>query len=667
MIRRHVIRSSGFLMIALIVLTPPRAPAQPKTGDSGRESYLAVESMIHDYLTHETAKLSQRFLDGATTRKEWQARRPRLRKEYLDMLGQWPLPEKTPLHATITGTLEYQDIVIEKLHFQSRPHLYVTGNLYRPKKIEGKLPAVLYVCGHSNQGRDGNKTAYQDHGKWFAANGYVCLTIDTLQLGEVPGVHHGTYNRGRWWWQALGYTPAGVECWNGIRAINYLVSRPEVDPTRLAVTGISGGGASTFWIAAADERVRCAVPVSGMSDFESYVSHKVINGHCDCMFLVNTYGWEWTTIAALIAPRPLFFCNSDKDTIFPMDGNQRIIERLRKLYTMYGKPELVDAYVSHGGHAYRPDLRIAVFKWINQHLKNDTGPVKDADFQPIPGKDLRVFPEDKDVPKDAVNGKIDELFIARSSPPLPDTGGFENWRRDLLKRLREQVFRAFPERIPPLLPDVALASVVDNRRWVMYGDTEPQIRVLVSGPFPKNTGDLTKGTLLVFGAGEGSSNGPIPDWAKPYGDEKAWRLWPRATDQKRSNRPPNYLERAPVLLGRTLDEGKVWDIAATVRYLNEETRGKAAWKVVGRGEAGVLAAYAALFEPAIKEVVIINPPATHREGPILLNVLRILDIPDALGMLAPRPLTLVHARDKAFDKTVEIYKIAGAEKKLARQ
>src|SRR5262249_43150930 len=158
------------------------------------------------------------------------------------------------------------------------------------------LPAVLYVCGHSGKGRDGNKTAFQDHGMWFAANGYVCLMLDTLQLGEIPGGHHGTYGRPwthlpsygtkdpeeekpetPWWWLAAGYTPAGVECWNGVRGIDYLLTRPEVDPERLTVTGISGGGAATFWIAAADERVKCAVPVSGMSDLESYVKNKVVN------------------------------------------------------------------------------------------------------------------------------------------------------------------------------------------------------------------------------------------------------------------------------------------------------------------------------------------------------------------------------------------------------
>src|SRR5258708_6616455 len=375
------------------------------------------DAMIDQYLAGLTKEVSGRFLDGAKTREEWEKKRPRLRHEYLDMLGLWPVPEKTPLKATITGSLEHEGVGIEKLHFQSRPGLYVTANYYHPKWSyndilqirENKLkhPAVLYVCGHSGRGRDGNKTAFQDHGLWFANNGYVCLVVDTLQLGEIPGIHHGTYREGRWWWQALGYTPAGVECWNGIRGIDYLVSRPEVDAERIGVTGISGGGAATIWIAAADERVKVAVPVSGMSDLESYVTNKVINGHCDCMFLVNTYGWEWTTIAALIAPRPLLFANSDKDPIFPMDGNRRIIANLRQVYKMYDKPDLVDEYISKGGHDDRADLRVAAFQWMNKHLKNDTAPVKYEAYKQLPGKELRVFPEGMDVPKDAINGRVD--------------------------------------------------------------------------------------------------------------------------------------------------------------------------------------------------------------------------------------------------------------------
>ncbi|HZY84046.1 MAG TPA: prolyl oligopeptidase family serine peptidase [Gemmataceae bacterium] len=638
-------------VLALAAFTPLLVFAQaPKP--------LPGDERIEAYLKQQTERLSGRFLDGAKTKEEWEARRPRLRREYLDMLGLWPLPERTPLHATVTGTVDRDGVVIEKLHYQSRPGLYVTANLYRPKEPKGKLPAVLYVCGHSGRGRDGNKTAFQDHGMWFAGNGYVCLIVDTLQLGEVAGNHHGTYNLGRWWWQSRGYTPAGVECWNGVRGLDYLVSRPDVDPNRLGVTGISGGGAATFWIAAADERVRCAVPVSGMSDLESYVSNKVINGHCDCMFLVNTYQWHWTTIAALVAPRPLLFANSDNDRIFPMDGNRRVMARLRKLYTMYGKPELVDEYVSKGGHDDRPDLRVAAFQWMNKHLKNDTAPVKHTESKPLPGPQLRVFPED--IPKDALNDKIDETFVPKAVVKLPEKGKFAEWKKGMLKELRERSFRPLPAPIP--------AAKREKRRFEVNGKKLDVDRIIPEPGIELDGGPvLAKGpirALLVLGE-EGL--GEKDTWGQFVKGKNYWYLFVRGVAGEWTKKsPPNYVERAHALLGSTVDLGRVRDIAATAKYLKEKEN--ADLTLIGVGQAGVLVAYAALFEPSIKEVILIDPPASHRDGPIFLNVLRVLDIPEALGLLAPDvKLTLVNAKDKAFDRTAQIYKLAGAADRLHRK
>ena len=111
----------------------------------------------------------------------------------------------------------------------------------------------------------------QHHGIWFARNGYACLVIDTLQMGEIEGIHHGTYRYDRWWWHARGYTSAGVEAWNCIRALDYLQSREEVDGERLGVTGRSGGGAYSWWIAAIDERIKAAVPVAGIASLRNHV------------------------------------------------------------------------------------------------------------------------------------------------------------------------------------------------------------------------------------------------------------------------------------------------------------------------------------------------------------------------------------------------------------
>lgn len=632
------------------------------------EEKAAGDEAIDRYLAGLTERVSRRVLDGAKTRAEWEARLPRLRQEYLDMLGLWPLPERTPLHATVTGILEHEGVVIEKLHYQSRPGLYVTANLYRPKQPAGRLPGILYVCGHSGRGRDGNKTAFQDHGLWFAKHGYVCLVVDTLQLGEIAGIHHGTYREGRWWWQARGYTPAGVECWNGIRGLDYLASRPDVDAERLGVTGISGGGAATFWIAAADPRVQCAVPVSGMSDLESYVTHKVVNGHCDCMFLVNTYAWEWTTIAALVAPRPLLFANSDKDPIFPMDGNRRIMERLRTLYALYDKPELLAEHVSPGGHDYRPDLRVAVFRWLNRHLKQDTGPVADASFKPLPGRELRVFPEDKDLPKDSINARVDEVFVPKAVVKLPAEGEFPAWKKGLTAALREQCFRSHPDEVP----------AAQLSRSTFFGffiplTTEPGVEVDLVLLRGQDRGK-DRPTLMVLNPGDVGPGGELPAWPKEYpGNGAVLALLPRGVLRPWTHKnPPNTVERAHVLLGRTVDDGRVWDVRAVVRYLNRsgpEKGWKAGeWILAGRGQAGVIAAHAALAEPSVKEVVLVDPPASHREGPIFLNVLRVLDVPEALGLLAPEVrLIVIGGQNPAFERTANIYEAAGASGKFQRK
>src|SRR5262249_53906134 len=335
-----------------------------------------------------------------------------------------------------------------------------------------------------------------------------------------------------------------------------------------------GGGAATFWIAAADERVKCAVPVSGMSDLESYVTNKVINGHCDCMFLINTYQWEWTTIAALVAPRPLLFANSDNDRIFPMDGNRRIIERLRHLYKMYDRPELVDEYVSKGGHDYRPDLRVAVFSWINKHIKNDTGPVKDADFKPLPGKELRVFPEDADVPKDAINGKIDETFVPRAQVKLPEEGKFAEWKKGLMKELRERSFRTFAERIPRA---EAVKDFQAKDEDASKLSTESSIENVALRVYHKREQKTKKGCLIVVNSGEDASE--LESAIETRDVDNVFLLWPRGVvirhpDQSNlpdlswaSKSPPNYVERSHALLGRTVDEGRVWDIVAVARYL----------------------------------------------------------------------------------------------------
>jgi dienelactone hydrolase len=657
------VRTAAFLLFLAVGAVGSQAKGQmlgkPDRAEPG-------DVMIQEHLARQTKSIGEDVLGGARSAADWEKLRPGFKEEYFYMLGLWPLPPKTPLEAKITGTLPGQGYVVDMIHYQSRPHLYVTGNLYRPAEVKPgqRLPAVFYVCGHSGMGRNGNKSAYQSHGIWFARHGYICLVVDSLQLGEIGAIHHGTYREGRWWWHARGYTPAGVECWNGVRGIDYLTSRPDVDPERIAVTGISGGGAATFWISAADERVKAAVPVSGMADLESYVPNLVINGHCDCMFLYNTFQWPWTRIAAMIAPRALLFANSDNDPIFPMDANHRVSARMEKVYALLGKPVDFGSFVSVGGHAYRQDIRQAAYRFINTHVKNDSRPVTDSEVDliqedksakryPIEPDKLRVFPKDSDIPKDELNTKIDQHFVPLARPAAPGKGQFDAWKAGLQKELRRVAFRCFPERIP----QARLSQRAGAEQTQL--ETEPGITVGLHRLTKATEASQVKRVLLVV---EGSKPaGSASDWLKlvqEKGDE-VYVCEPRGVGSTRWTRknPPNYVQRCHVLLGLTVDAGRVWDIIAAARYLCAEHQGKVPVYVAGQRAAGVLAAYAALWEPEIAGVILSHPPRSHMEtdAPQFLNVLRVCDIPDVLGMLAPRPLTVYAKSDQRWERTAAAY------------
>ena len=630
--------------------------------------------MIQAYLTKKTEKIHDRFLAQIESQQQWEQRLPEYRKEYFEMLGLWPLPEKTPLHVTTTGRLEREGFTVELIHYQSRPGLYVTGNLYRPSGASPgqRFPAVFYVCGHRYQGRDGNKTAYQSHGAWFARHGYICLVVDTLQMGEIEAIHHGTYREQRWWWLSRGYTPAVVECWNGIRGIDYLISQPDVDAERIAVTGISGGGASTFWIAAADPRVAVAVPVSGMADLHSYVPNRTINGHCDCMFLHNAFQWPWTRIAALIAPRPLLFVNSDHDRIFPMDANHRVINRLERIYSLFGAGDQVDSVVSMGGHAYRKDIRRAAYRFINTHLKADPRPIEDSEVDlvsgtrehpehPIDPLALRVFPDDSDIPENELNTTIDEVFVPAASVAPPSQGKFETWKQELKKELRRIVFRELPQRIP------SARLIRQESQKTALLETEPGIQIRLRRESPQQP-KTPRGQILLVVTDPGSGV-EVPDWIGRLSDsyDQVFYCDVRGVGKTRWTRknPPNYVERSHVLLGTTVDVGRVWDIAASSRYLAGQ-HSNLQIHVAGEGSAGILGAYAALWEPDIAALHLAKPPLTHMapSAPQFLNVLRVCDIPGVLGMLAPRPLHIQGAKSKEIDKIRSIYHSAASSASL---
>ncbi len=421
------------------------------------------DDMLAAYFRAETQKLADACTARLQSADDWNKHRDEYRHQLAEMLGLDPLPERTPLNAVVTGKLDHDDFTVEKLYFESRPHLYVTANLYLPKNTKGPVPAILYACGHVSIKKDGvsygSKAAYQKQPAWFARNGYACLVMDTLQLGEIEGTHHGTYREGMWWWNARGYTPAGVETWNAMRAIDYLTSRPEVDATRIGMAGHSGGGASTWYVTAMDDRIKAAVPMAGITTLKNHIVDGCVAHHCDCMYFVNTYRWDFPQLAALAAPRPLLVSNTDRDTLFPLDGVLDIYGKVSHLYDLAGHRPDVALEIASGPHAETQVLKLHALEWFNQHLKGEDPLIESAAkdfFQP---EDLKVF--DK-LPADQLNTTIHETFVSAGCDA----------RRAKVRSRMAIAARRLDDRPPrKMLPRLA------ERRHIQAADVTPRFRI----------------------------------------------------------------------------------------------------------------------------------------------------------------------------------------------
>ena len=616
----------------------------------------AADRMFAEYFRVETERLATSSLAEVKTLPDWTDRRAQYREELFEMLGLSPRPTKTDLKPTLTGRVEHAEFFVEKLHFQSLPGLYVTANLYVPKNLKGRAPAILYGCGHAlvkdGPASLGNKTGYQHHGAWFARHGYVCLAIDTIQLGELEGVHHGTRRFGQFWWNSRGYTPAGVEAWNGIRALDYLQSRPEVDPEKIGMTGRSGGGAYTWYTAALDDRIKVAVPVAGITDLHNHVIDGAVKGHCDCMFMVNTYRWDYAKLAALLAPRPLLLANSDKDTIFPLDGVLRVHGELARLYALHHASDKLGLLITEGPHKDTQDLQVPAFRWFNRWLKG--GPetlITVAAEKLFDPKQLRVFPVGAH-PADERTTKIHETFVAMATPALPvDTVAWAQQRTAWMQALREKSFRGWPVAEEPL----ALGrrdGAGDVETWDFI--TQGPIRLPFTVQRPASRAPVKRVVLYIL-----DRDNPTPVPPAPTGDTAIVHFFPRGLGPTASSlaaADQNEVRRRYQLLGQTMDGMRVWDIRRAVAALRTHPLfGDTPIQLVGTRDQAINALYASLFIDGLASVELIAPPASHMAGPDYLNVLRFLDVPQAAALAAERqPVKWTQSNREAWSWTTQV-------------
>jgi len=653
------------IAIALMCVAVPCLAAERSAIGTSR-----ADAMLADYFRAETAKLRDQCLADVKSLEDWQEKRKVYREQLFEMLGLDPLPEKTDLKPAVTGKTEHELFTVENVHFQSRPGLYVTGNLYIPKGLEKPAPAILYVCGHGRVKKDdvsyGNKASYQHHPAWFARHGYVCLVIDTLQLGEIEGIHHGTYRYKMWWWNSRGYTSAGVEAWNCIRALDYLQTRKEVDADRFGVTGRSGGGAYSWWISALDDRIKAAVPVAGITDLQNHVVDGCVEGHCDCMYIVNTFGWDYPLVAALVAPRPLLISNSDKDTIFPLDGVIRVHQKVRNIYRLYDAEKNLGLQITEGPHKDTQELRIHAFVWFNRFLK-DENPLIDKPavpfFQP---EQLKVF---KELPADEINTRIHESFVPKSpEPSVPQSSGdWAKQRQALLETLREKSFAGWPtqEQAGPFnVRRVFSAKRHGIRLSALDFTSQPNVRLRLYLAHRSEIERPEKVVMNILNEQEwtewlaamrigfadelkdevlpGPNKNAFENIQNKLKDNKSVLAYvtPRGiglTAWNPDERKQTQIRRRFMLLGQTLDGMRVWDVRRAIQALRRiDWLDKVPVALAAQHQMAGIVLYASIFEPDIAGVDLRHLPSTHHEGPIFLNVLRYMDLPQAVAMAAER-------------------------------
>ena len=669
-------RRIGRAAVVLLVMIPASFAAAAVTGDEAE-----TNRQLAAYFQAETKELADRCLTDIETAEQWHKQKPVYKRQLLKMFGLDPLPARTPLKATVTGTADHNDFTVENLHFQSLPRLYVTANLYVPKGLTQPVPAILYVCGHGAVRKDGvsygNKVRYQHHAGWFARHGYVCLVIDTLQLGEIEGIHHGTYRYKMWWWNSRGYCPAGVEAWNCIRALDYLQTRKEVDPDRIGVTGRSGGGAYSWWIAAIDERIKAAVPVAGITDLQNHVVTGCVEGHCDCMYIVNTYRWDYPLVAALVAPRPLLISNTDKDRIFPLDGVVRVHEKARRIYRLLDAEKNLGLHITEGPHKDTQELRAHAFVWFNRFLKDENPLIREPAVPFFEPEQLKVFDE---LPSDEINTSIHETFVAKASEPVVPQSQeqWETMRDGWMDALREKVFRGWPrpDEAGPLDLHRAFAAESEGISLAALDFTsQPRVELRLFVLHRSNVAKPTQVSLTVLDEADWKQwlaamrvgfAGCLSDYELPDPNAAAFQrvrgeldtparamafLAPRGIGPDAwggDERKHTHIRRRFMLLGQTLDGMRVWDVRRGIQALGQvkETR-DAAIELRASGTMAGIALYASLFEPDVGTLELAALPATHREGPIFLNVLRYLDVPQAVAMAAEKSQVVLRAQDAA--------------------
>ena len=597
---------------------------------------------LWQYYRDLAASICDQAFTGINSRTDWDVQRPNLYRKFMQSMGLDPLPERCDLSVRVHGELSAQGCRIQKVSFQVLPDCWSTAVIYYPDPLMSlKNPAVLYTCGHFAIGVHG----YQDHGLRWARRGYVCVVLDTIEQHDNPGDHHGLYYRTRYDWVSRGYTAAGGELWNSMRALDLLAGLPEVDPARIGCTGHSGGGALSFFLGIADERIKAVATCGGVTGVKETIANRHQMDHCDCMYYHNPYQKNASEYAALIAPRALAFCFADQDMLFSRQENLTLNEQTQTIYRLLGCEENCRLFSYPGPHGYKPEAIFFINQWFDRHVAGNRHSDLPQPEKIFTEKELTVF--NGRLPRQNRLDMLPELLSPVGSIDLPlEAHDWPSIRAGVIDRLCKELFSG-PRQLKEEM------SIEKLGQWISGGNT------VQGGPVFKYRGDVGGMEVWIEMHIPARHSGRI--WLGVMSDEVDLRqlrfrigegtvghilvcFSPRGTylSAPNSAHGREYI-RAGTLTGNTPVMLAINDVLRVCEFLRilPETVGKPVC-LYGRKDMGVACLYAALLDEQIAGVVADGIPATHREGAYIPGILRHFDIEQAIGLVAPRPVSLVN-------------------------
>jgi dienelactone hydrolase/pimeloyl-ACP methyl ester carboxylesterase len=342
--------------------------------------------MVQEYFVEQVRRVDQQVdqrYGALASRQDAQAYVRQVQEKIQRCFGPWP--EKTPLNPRVTGVVERDAYRIEKVVFESRPSFLVTANLYIPKGRDVPLPGVVGTCGHSNNGKA--YLQYQSFAQGLARQGYVVLIFDPIGQGErlqYPneklqsrigvGVREHLYGGNQQF--LVGEFFGAWRAWDGIRALDYLLTRQEVDPKRVGVTGCSGGGTMTTWLCGVDRRWTMAAPSCFVTTFARNCENELPADTEQCPPKALALGLDHCDFLAAMAPAPVVMLTKEGD-YFDIRGGEKAYGRLRRLYGLLGAEDNISIFTEAGSHGYSQQSREAMYRWFNRATR-----VSDAQAEP---------------------------------------------------------------------------------------------------------------------------------------------------------------------------------------------------------------------------------------------------------------------------------------------